>query len=122
MKIDTFNLYENLPDDTATEQVVALLSRPGLRIERIVSNGQASPEGYWYDQPQSEWVVIVRGAARLRFEDEERDVVMQAGDWIDIPAHRRHRVEWTDPDTHTIWLAIHYGGGEEEEIDEQKRS
>ncbi|MGE5465684.1 MAG: cupin domain-containing protein [Methanocella sp.] len=118
--MDILNLYADLPEDAANEQVVALLSRPGLRIERIVSNGQASPAGYWYDQPQSEWVVVVRGSARLRFEGDERDVVMQAGDWIDIPAHRRHRVEWTDPDTHTIWLAIHYGD-EEEKIDEQKR-
>jgi cupin 2 domain-containing protein len=72
----------------------------------IVSVGHASPEGFWYDQPQNEWVVVLRGAARIQFEDER--VELRPGDWIHIPAHRRHRVEWTTPDEPTLWLAVHY--------------
>ncbi|HWI15085.1 MAG TPA: cupin domain-containing protein [Burkholderiales bacterium] len=105
----TRNLYAGIPERGPEEQVIELLSRPGLRIERIVSNGHASAAGCWYDQPQSEWVVVLRGAARLRFADAPGEIEMKAGDCVDIPAHRRHRVEWTDPDTATVWLAVHYG-------------
>jgi len=103
------NFYADIPDNGAAEQVIELLSRPGLRIERIVSKGHATPAGQWYDQPHSEWVMVVSGAARLRFEDEMKAIEMQAGDTVDIPAHRRHRVEWTDPAGATVWLAVHYG-------------
>jgi cupin 2 domain-containing protein len=102
------NLFGALPADAAAEQVVELLSRPGVRIERIVSSGQASPAGFWYDQPQSEWVVVLSGEARLRFEDEPSCRTLRRGDFIDIVAHRRHRVEWTHPDEPTVWLAVHY--------------
>ena len=102
------NLFAALPQDEASEQVVELLSRPGLRIERIVSNGHASAEGYWYDQSLAEWVVVLRGHARLSFEDEAAPCLLGPGDFIDIAPHRRHRVEWTDPDEPTVWLAIHY--------------
>lgn len=81
---------------------------PGARLERIVSRGQATPDGEWYDQDANEWVVLLRGAAALRFEDEPEPRVLGPGDWLDIPAHRRHRVEWTAPDEPTIWLALHY--------------
>jgi cupin 2 domain-containing protein len=89
------------------ELVQTLLSAASVRIERIVSHGHVSPEGFWYDQDQHEWVLVLRGAARLRFEDGV--VEMQAGDFVNIPAHRRHRVEWTTPDEPTVWLAVHYG-------------
>ncbi len=102
------NLFAELPADAAAEQVVELLSRPGVRIERIVSSGQASPAGFWYDQPQSEWVVVLSGEARLRFEDEPHPRTLRRGDFVDIAAHRRHRVEWTHPDEPTVWLAVHY--------------
>jgi cupin 2 domain-containing protein len=101
------NLFSRVPDDHADEFVQTLLSTPNLRIERIVSQGQASPEGFWYDQSQHEFVMILKGAARLRFDDELVD--LKAGDSINIPAHRRHRVEWTTPDEPTIWLAVFYG-------------
>ena len=78
-----------------------------VRIERIVSHGHSSPEGFWYDQDQHEFVVLLQGAARLRFEVGV--IEMQPGSFIDIPAHQRHRVEWTSPDEPTIWLAVHYG-------------
>jgi cupin 2 domain-containing protein len=97
----------SLPDRAAAaERIDALLSRPGLRIERIVSWGQASPAGFWYDQAESEWVLVIAGAARLRFEDETAARHLVAGDWVDIAPHRRHRVDWTDPEMATIWLAV----------------
>jgi len=86
----------------------ALLTRPGLRIERIVSRGQASPPGFWYDQAEAEWVVVLAGAARLRFQDEAEARVLGPGDWLDIAPHRCHRVEWTDPTGPTVWLAVFY--------------
>jgi cupin 2 domain-containing protein len=102
------NLYSDLPADAGAEQVIELLSRPGLRIERIVSSGQASPAGFWYDQPQGEWVVVLSGEARVRFEDEPCSRTLRQGDFVDIAAHRRHRVDWTRPDVPTVWLAVHY--------------
>jgi cupin 2 domain-containing protein len=90
------------------ELVDALLSRPGLRIERIVSQGQASPAGFWYDQAEGEWVLVLAGAARLRFEDEPDARLLGPGDWLDIAPRRRHRVDWTDPAVPTIWLAVYY--------------
>ena len=102
------NLLRDLPDTRATEIADALVTRPGLRIERITSFGQASPEGFWYDQDEAEWVLLLAGAARLRFEDETQARALGPGDWLEIAAHRRHRVEWTDPAKPTIWLAVFY--------------
>ena len=102
------NLLALLPNAEATERVDTLLTRPGLRIERIVSRGQASPPGFWYDQGEGEWVVLLAGAARLRFADETEAHLLRSGDWIDIAPHRRHRVDWTDPATPTVWLAVFY--------------
>ncbi len=100
------NLFAGIPTRLPDELLETLVESPHVRIERIVSLGQASPDGFWFDQPHREWVVVLRGAAKLRFED--RTVEMRAGDWIDIPAHARHRVEWTTPDEPTVWLAVHY--------------
>lgn len=102
------NLFDDLPAGATSEQFVELLSRPGLRIERIISTGQASPPGFWYDQPQGEWLVVLSGEAMLAFEDDPAPRLLERGDIIDIPPHRRHRVEWTHPDVPTIWLAVHY--------------
>lgn len=85
-----------------------LLAAGSLWVERIVSTGQASPPGFWYDQDENEWVMLLTGAAELHFEDEPAPRRLQLGDWINIPAHCRHRVAWTDPDRPTVWLAIHY--------------
>lgn len=95
------------------EQFLDLLERPGLRIERIVSTGQCSPPGFWYDQPDGEWVLLIQGSARLLFADEPEARTLNPGDFIDIAAHRRHRVDWTAPGQPTIWLAIHYAGAAE---------
>ncbi|MFO0851217.1 MAG: cupin domain-containing protein [Gemmataceae bacterium] len=104
------NLFAELPTGLPAELVQSLADAPGIRIERIVSHGHASPPGFWYDQDEAEWVVVLTGAARLRFEDGESE--MRPGDFVTIPAHRKHRVEWTTPDEPTIWLAVFYGGKE----------
>jgi len=101
------NLFADIPTELAEELSQTLLAADGVRIERIVSLGHASPAGFWYDQNQSEWVVVLKGAAKLRFEDQI--IAMTAGDHLNIPAHRKHRVEWTTPDEPTIWLSVHYG-------------
>jgi cupin 2 domain-containing protein len=102
------NLLADLPASQSDELFQTILSRAGLRIERIVSRGHASPAGFWYDQPQHEFVVLLSGLARLRFEGDEAAVEMKPGDCLDVPAHRRHRVDATDPTQPTVWLAIHY--------------
>ena len=113
------NLFHDIPAAGALEQFTALVEGRHVRIERIVSHGQVTPPGEWYDQPLAEWVVVLAGAARLRFEDEPAARALAAGDWIDIAPGRRHRVEWTDPAVPTVWLAVHYGVGPD---DTQHRS
>jgi cupin 2 domain-containing protein len=103
------NLFTDLPAALPEELFSTLLQAPGVRIERIVSYGHQSPEGFWYDQPDHEWVLVLKGAARIQFEDST--VEMKPGDYLNIPAHKKHRVAWTTPDEPTIWLAVHYGGG-----------
>jgi cupin 2 domain-containing protein len=103
----TANIFANIPNDLPHELFETLKTNASFRIERIVSQGHASAEGFWYDQDQDEWILLLRGAARLRFEDDGRLVELARGDFIDIPAHKRHRVEWTDPGQPTVWLAIH---------------
>lgn len=100
------NVFAEIPPRTAEEQFITLLSMKSARLERIVSYGHASPEGFWYEQPQLEWVLLLRGAARIRFED--RVLEIGPGDMVSIAARQRHRVDWTMPDEPTVWLAIHY--------------
>ena len=82
-----------------------LLSGRNVLIERIVSTGQASPEGFWYDQEEDEWVAVLQGRAKLAWDDG-RELVMEPGDWVLLPAHERHRVEWTSKNPACIWLAV----------------
>ena len=103
------NLFAAIPPSLPAELVEPLAAAGAVRVERIVSRGHASPPGFWYDQPHGEWVVLLRGAARVLFEGAEKPIELRPGDWLDIPAHRRHRVEWTDPAMPTVWLAVHYG-------------
>jgi cupin 2 domain-containing protein len=102
------NIFDDLPRALPGERVDVLVQTPELRLERIVSTGQATPAGQWYDQDRAEWVLLLRGRATLRFQDPDELVEMRAGDHVLIPAHRRHRVEWTDPGQPTVWLAVHY--------------
>jgi cupin 2 domain-containing protein len=98
----------NIPACLQAEQITALLSRNDLKIERIVSRGQASPPDFWYDQDLDECVIVLSGSAGLRFHGENAARTLHAGDYITIPAHTRHRVDWTAAEPATIWLAIHY--------------
>jgi cupin 2 domain-containing protein len=101
------NFFASIPGDLRSELLETVLETPQVRIERIVSHGHASPNGFWYDQARHEFVVPLKGAARLRFESEE-PIELVLGDSLNIPAHRRHRIEWTTPDEPTIWLAVFY--------------
>ncbi len=101
------NLLLDLPNGGADEIVERLAGNGAVRIERIVSRGHISPEGFWYDQDEAEFVLVLAGAARLTFTDGEA-LALGPGDWVDIAPHRRHRVAWTDPDQPTVWLAVFY--------------
>lgn len=100
------NLLADLPDASDEEQFLELLRRPNVRLERIVSLGQATPPGEWLNQPHEEWVLLLKGAAKLTLEGEP-PLTLEPGDHVLIPAGRRHRVDWSDPRTPTVWLALH---------------
>jgi len=102
------NIYENLPADHSKETFEDMVSKPGVRLERIVSYGQSTPEGEWYDQNWDEWVMVVQGAAVLRLEDDSL-IEMKPGDSVMLPAGQKHRVESTSESGPTIWLALHLG-------------
>jgi cupin 2 domain-containing protein len=104
------NLFAKLPAASDREHTDDLLRAGPVRIERIVSHGQASAPGFWYDQDGDEWVVPLAGSAALRFEHEAAARTLAVGDYVHIPAHVRHRVEWTDPLGPTVWLAVHIQG------------
>ena len=101
------NIFAATAAAAPEEVCVELLRGDSFRLEQIVSTGQATPQRQWYDQDQDEWVLLLSGAARLRFDDD-RQYDLRPGDYLDIPAHRRHRVEWTDHAQPTVWLALHY--------------
>lgn len=102
------NLFGDIPNQLTAELVDILAESDHVRIERIVSTGHRSPDGFWYDQAENEWVVVLKGEAVLTFEGE-RQLKMQSGDHVLIPARRKHRVESTSPDEPTVWLAVFYG-------------
>lgn len=101
------NIFTKLPDASTEEIFETLVRTPGMHIERIVSQGQSTPAGEWFDQPHDEWVLLLAGAARLGYADGESRHLLP-GDWLIIPAHCKHRVEWTCPKETSIWLAVHY--------------
>lgn len=101
------NIFDCIPQNLDEEIFQQLVDGDSVRIERIISRGHSSPESGWYDQDRNEWVLVLKGEAILLLEDET-PVNLKAGDFINIPAHKKHRVEWTDPDSETIWLAVHY--------------
>jgi cupin 2 domain-containing protein len=102
------NLFHDLPATLPEELVDTLCHSDQVRIERIVSLGHASPPEFWYDQEWHEFVLLIAGRARLAFADGTPPRDLFPGDWLDIRAHVRHRVEWTDPQQATVWLAVHY--------------
>ena len=116
------NLLADLPAGGPDEVFTSILSAPGVVVERIVSTGQASPPGFFYDQPQDEWVLVLAGHAELRFADEPGPRRLGPGDHLLIPARRRHRVERTDREPPTVWLAVHLGPGPAEPAPDQPAS
>lgn len=102
------NLLKGIPRELPEELIEILCSTESVRIERIISRGQKSPEGFWYDQETHEFVVLVRGKAGLLIEGQEDVLLLEEGDYINIRAHVRHRIEWTDTEEDTVWLAVHY--------------
>ena len=102
------NIFSKIPHFMEEETSETLLKSEHFKLERIVSSGQATAHGKWFDQSTSEWVILLSGSAGLQFEGEEEGCVMYPGDYVHIPAHKRHRVEWTDPEQNTVWLALHY--------------
>ncbi len=108
MKMKTKNIFEDIPSEIPKEFIENLLVQKNIRIERIISKGQYSAPGFWYDQDKNEWVILLEGEAVLLFENESKKINLRSGDFINIPAHVKHRVEWTSPGKKTIWLAIFY--------------
>ena len=101
------NLLQNIPDQLPEERFETLVKNENIHIERIVSKGHISPKEGWYDQDQNEWVLLLKGAARLAFEDGS-ELNMGPGDSLEIPAHVKHKVVWTDPDEETVWVGVRY--------------
>ncbi len=102
------NLFADLPPNLPEELVEVLADNPHVRIERIVSTGHSSPKDFWYDQEEHEWVIVLKGEAKLLFDGDNEPIHMTPGDHVRIPAHKKHRVDWTAPDEPTIWLAVFY--------------
>lgn len=98
------SLFPEIASTADAETFTTLFEKVGVKIERIDSHGQASPEGFWYDQPQDEWLLLFKGSAVLEIADQP-PLTLEAGDHLLIPAHLRHRVASTSADA--LWLAVH---------------
>lgn len=101
------NLFADIPETLREELFEDIFSAEGVRIERILSRGQTSPDSGWYDQDENEWVVVLQGAGRILLEDGT-EVLLKKGDYLNIPKHKKHRVAWTEPNEVTVWLAVFY--------------
>ncbi|EDZ63639.1 protein containing Cupin domain [Sulfurimonas gotlandica GD1] len=101
------NIFANIPTEINEELFEDIISKDGIKIERIVSKGHTTTEFEWYNQNGDEWVIVLKGEAVLEFEDAD-EVRLKEGDYLNIPAHTKHKVSWTKPDEETVWLAIHY--------------
>ena len=104
------NLFADIPASLPEEFIEVLAEGSGkLQVERIVSRGHASPPGFWYEQETTEFVVLLKGSATLRFDDGHEPYPMGPGDWVTIPKGHRHRVETTSAGCDTVWIAVHWG-------------
>ncbi len=106
--MNSFNIYSRIPDALPRELFETLLQTEVFTLERIVSKGHATPVGEWHDQARAEWVILLKGSAGLRIEGESAVITLKPGDYVHVPAHVKHRVEWTAPAEQTVWLALHY--------------
>lgn len=101
------SIFVHDANDFSKEQFFSLINNPSFLLEKIVSNGQSSPENEWYDQDRAEWVILLSGSAEIVFDDNTI-ITLSPGDYILIPAHKRHRVAKTDPFVESVWIAIHF--------------
>lgn len=102
------NIFADIPDVIPEEIFETIIGTKAFRLERIVSDGHFTPEDKWYDQDENEWVILLKGSASLLLEGDKEPFLLKPGNYLNIPAHRRHKVLWTDRDEKTIWLALHY--------------
>ena len=106
--MDKNNLFDCIPEFLNDEVFDVIVKSKNIKVERILSKGQRTPIGEWYDQNMNELVVLLRGRANILFEEDYNLTELKPGDYINIPAHVKHRVEWTDENALTVWLTIHY--------------
>ncbi|HRD67425.1 MAG TPA: cupin domain-containing protein [Candidatus Competibacter sp.] len=102
------NIFKSLPEDVSNEVFEDIVRASNVRIERIISKGHSSPDVGWYDQDENEWVIVLDGTAAILFEDG-REIILNKGDYVNIPEHTKHKVSWTDKNGLTVWLAVFYG-------------
>ena len=100
------NLLTGVPTSIPNEIFETIISKQNIKIERIISKGHKSEPNFWYDQDKSEWILILKGEARLQFED--KSIYLTSGDYLNIAPHQKHRIDWTTPEEETIWLAVFY--------------
>jgi cupin 2 domain-containing protein len=106
--LDIKNIFSGIREQIPEETFETIIKTDQFKIERIISSGQSTGKGKWYDQDVDEWVILLKGSAGLLFESNKEEIIMKPGDYINIPAHQKHRVEWTDLKEETIWLAVRY--------------
>ncbi len=107
-KMETGNFFDDIPSNIKEELIQIIAGSSNVRIERIISKGQSSPKDFWYDQNENEWVIVLKGKAKISIENYDSALILSEGSYVNIPAHTKHRVEWTEPDVETIWLAVFY--------------
>jgi cupin 2 domain-containing protein len=108
MTLDIKNIFSGIRNQSPEELFETIIKTNQLKIERIISSGQSTDKEKWYDQDADEWVILLKGSAGLLFERSNDEIIMKPGDYVNIPAHHKHRVEWTDANEETIWLAVRY--------------
>ena len=108
MTLDIKNIFSGIKNQSPEEIFEPIIKTNQFKIERIISSGQSTDKGKWYDQDVDEWVILLKGSASLLFESNNEKIIMKPGDYINIPAHQKHRVGWTVADEETIWLAVRY--------------
>ena len=108
MTVDIKNIFSGIKNQSSEEIFETIIKANQFKIERIISNGLSTDKKKWYDQDVDEWVILLKGSAGLLFESNNEEIIMKPGDYVNIPAHQKHRVEWTDANEETIWLAVRY--------------
>ncbi|MGA2061558.1 MAG: cupin domain-containing protein [Thermoguttaceae bacterium] len=102
------NIFDGIPSELGKELFTTIHTAKKFRLERIVSHGQCSPQGFWYDQNENEWLIVLEGNASIQFDGDPESVELHPGSYLNIPAHVKHRLARTSQTQQTVWLAIHY--------------